>query len=241
MRGTCTELADHLNRQDRETLATLGSPERRRRFLASRSLVPLLLAPPPGEEGASDAGWWLSTEAGGRPVVHGGTGRVPEVSLSYSRGMLAIALSERHRVGVDLACLADGDGADVDWTLAGDERGVLRSVPGSRRLPAFLGMWALKEAAAKCLGAGAALPFAEVDTEHWRRDGRTFEWRELGIRAGRWRRRYAGRSYWLAVAWQERAESSDRSSGTQGPPLPAADVRTCATKPGSEESSLPTT
>ena len=188
---------------DRAALATMSSPVRRAQFAASRALVRLLLEGPAAQELAGDApgAWWLSTQQGGAPTLHGPQ-PAPHISLSYSDDLVAVALSERSSVGVDLAPHALRCSELSEWVLSDAERAVLAGLGNGDGIQEFWRMWALKEAAAKCLGLGASFPFAHFDSVNGVRSvsGGLVAWDEhdmyLQVRdVGR------GRSHGLAIAW----------------------------------------
>ena len=214
----CREHADRLElllgRRDREALSAIASPQRATRFTASRAAVRLLLEGDLVERypGDSDEAWWVSTAAGGAPTLHG-PGDPVQISISYSEELVAIALSEQFRVGVDVAAPEPIQGASWDFELSERELAALAQTEDGLRDWAFLRMWTQKEAIAKCLGQGSALPFDSVDT--------------LGARPGLLDPRRRGRGdpslqiaqevwdqgeqpHWLAVAWRALAAPGAR-------------------------------
>ncbi|AXK31831.1 4-phosphopantetheinyl transferase [Streptomyces armeniacus] len=95
----------------------------------------------------------------GRPYVRGCDGL--EVSLSHSGPLLAVALSTRGRVGVDVEA-ADRPLGGAGWerrVCTPRERAVLAAVPGERRTAELVRMWTLKEAYSKALGQGMRYAF----------------------------------------------------------------------------------
>ena len=164
------ELLALLGPEDRDEAAELRSQVRRLRFISSRALVRLLLVDRygsrPGVPGGSfdDLGWWLTTDPGGKPVLAGPRPGAPMVSLAYADGLIGVAVSQDVPVGLDLASALDAtDGIVLSALSEAEQRLLARLAPAERRA-AFLRMWTVKEAAAKCLGSGVGLQFQDLDT-----------------------------------------------------------------------------
>ncbi|MFG3080119.1 4'-phosphopantetheinyl transferase family protein [Streptomyces parvulus] len=125
---------------------TDGDERRRARALLLRSAAAMLDVP--------ESEVWVEHEPGGRPCL-GGAGGGLRVSVAHTRGALAIALSERWPVGVDvegvreLRAAAMGrawfDPAEAAW---------IGGLPERERPAAFLWLWTQKEAVGKALGRG---------------------------------------------------------------------------------------
>lgn len=101
----------------------------------------------------------LGAEASGRPVVLAPDRARPlQLSLSHTRGLIAVALARRLRCGVDVERLRD----DVDLELLGAaicspaELAWFRRLPPGGRREAFFGLWTIKEALLKGAGVGLA-------------------------------------------------------------------------------------
>jgi len=94
-----------------------------------------------------------------RPALH--------VSIAHSGEFVACALSER-RVGVDIerADRPEADDAFAAGVCAPAERRRLEHMPAEPRIRALIRLWARKEAVAKALGLGLALPFEQLDVRH---------------------------------------------------------------------------
>lgn len=98
-----------------------------------------------------------------RPHVPAG----PGFNLSHSADLLAIAMSPREEVGVDVEKVNDGLSGELDAIASrhfcpAEQRALAHGHPG-RRLDEFFRMWTLKEAALKAVGAGLQLPLKAVD------------------------------------------------------------------------------
>ncbi|MFC8957915.1 4'-phosphopantetheinyl transferase family protein [Streptomyces sp. NPDC057101] len=129
----------------------------RRRHLASRALlkhtVGAVLGVRPGEVE-------LGREPGGRPLLCGRPGL--SVSLTHTRGLLAVALSRVGPVGADAERAARGlAGTGLEHRMCTPaERAALAELPAGRRNARLLELWTLKEAYSKGLGLGMRLPFS---------------------------------------------------------------------------------
>jgi phosphopantetheinyl transferase len=94
-----------------------------------------------------------------RPALH--------VSIAHSGEFVACAVSERC-VGVDVerADRPEADDALAARVCAPAERRRLEYMPAGPRTRALIHLWARKEALAKALGVGLALPFEQLDVRH---------------------------------------------------------------------------
>lgn len=97
---------------------------------------------------------WLEHEAGGRPFL-GGVGKALQISVTHARGALAVALTSRAPVGVDVEAVrglrapamarAWLDPAEAAWVTG---------LPEGEQSAAFLWLWTQKESVGKALGQG---------------------------------------------------------------------------------------
>ncbi|MEE1929378.1 4'-phosphopantetheinyl transferase superfamily protein [Streptomyces sp. TRM 70351] len=134
----------------------LECPEARRRFAASRLLLKhvaaaVLRARPEELE--------LARHPNGRPYLRG-CGQL-EVSLSHTGTALAVGLSRRGPIGVDIepsGRTVYGTGLEEE-VCTGHERSQLGWLPEPERNGAVIRLWTLKEAYSKALGHGLRLPF----------------------------------------------------------------------------------
>jgi 4'-phosphopantetheinyl transferase len=142
-----------LGGDERERLAALRRPEDRRDYLAAHLLLRTTLSRyAPVAPGA----WRLDHDRRGKP-------RAPqapwiEFNLTHTNGLVACALARR-TVGLDAEWL----GQDLDAALAAEfltpaELTSLTGLPTASRARRLLTLWTLKEAYAKALGLGLALP-----------------------------------------------------------------------------------
>ena len=91
-----------------------------------------------------------------RPALH--------VSIAHSGEFVACALSDR-RVGVDVERTdrSEADDALAARVCTSAERRQLEHLPVGPRKRALIRLWARKEALAKALGVGLAVPFEQLD------------------------------------------------------------------------------
>lgn len=142
-----------------ERAERLRRPIDRDRAIARRALLREMVA---SELGMDAADVPLMTSPGGRPEL---PGDIPvEISVSSSGGMAAFALGSRYeRVGVDIEAVdrPELDAIDPELFLDAEEIAMLPA-PGPERRQALLTAWTLKEALAKALGVGLALPLRDL-------------------------------------------------------------------------------
>jgi phosphopantetheinyl transferase len=139
----------------------------------------------------------LETEDGGKLAT--------VVSIAHSAGLIACALSDSRRLGVDLERRGarKRDLAEVaDATLHPLELAEMARLPAPARRDFFLRLWTLKEALAKALGEGLSLPMREfafagdeliVAPAHW--GGMRERWHFASP--------HAGHDAALGLAWTE--------------------------------------
>lgn len=161
-----------LDRMDE--LATLLSPDENRRaedishamrrsaYTASRVLLRATLTEatrgivPPGA-------WAFGANAHGKPLVTSPVGVGMRFSLSYTSTLIAIAVSQKHELGVDIETIPSTI-SEVPWqVLTQAERQFIRALPPAEQFAEFLNIWTIKEAYTKYLGVGASLDFRKVE------------------------------------------------------------------------------
>ncbi|HXC84092.1 MAG TPA: 4'-phosphopantetheinyl transferase superfamily protein [Trebonia sp.] len=145
-----------LDDDERERAGSLLYPARRRQFIASHGAVRVILGRhlglPPGS-----LRWRRGPH--GKPEL-AGPGSFPQVSLSKSGGLAALAVAGNRRVGVDIQRLL----ADLDVTRMArrfypphEARFVTSAGGTARQVDRFTRLWVRKEACVKVSG-GRLLP-----------------------------------------------------------------------------------
>lgn len=111
------------------------------------------------------SGFRLGEEASGRPTLMlAGSERQVGVSLSHSGTRILCAVALSRRVGVDVERIRprrEWDGL-ARFTLHPGERSAIDALGEQLRWEAFYRAWTRKEALAKALGAGLAMPFDRI-------------------------------------------------------------------------------
>jgi len=134
----------------------------RRRSLVARAALARLAAATTHVDPAAVV---VAHDERGRPVLRD----CPElhVSVAHSGDFVACAISGR-RVGVDVERTdrPEADDALGARVCAPTERRRLEHMPAEPRTRALIRLWARKEAFAKALGVGLALPFEQLDVRH---------------------------------------------------------------------------
>jgi 4'-phosphopantetheinyl transferase len=150
------ELAALLDDDERERAGSLLQAARRRRFIAAHGAVRVILGRhlglPPGS-----LRWRRGPH--GKPEL-AGPGPLPQVSLSKSGGLAALAVAGNRRVGVDIQrLLADLDVARMAHRFypPHEARFVTSEGSAARQVDRFTRLWVRKEACVKVSG-GRLLP-----------------------------------------------------------------------------------
>lgn len=143
------QLGRHLSSADTLRAERFVREEDRRRHLLGRGLVRVAVGavmdcPPSAIE--------FETTPEGKPMVRGG----PSFNLSHSGDVVAVALAESGRLGVDVEHMRDLRDltALARTTFRTDELGALMAMPETSRFEAFYRIWTRKEAVLKALGHG---------------------------------------------------------------------------------------
>jgi len=162
-------LVEFLSDGEKVAAGSLRSSERRSAFVISRALVRMILSTQ-WRPDITPQDWRFGRTDLGRLMVLGPAHTGIDLSISHSERVVAVAVSDAYDVGVDV------EGVDVEPTsprnadpvvwfvLSPAEQKRLAATPVEDRPSQFLRMWTLKEAFAKCTGAGASLSFERLDT-----------------------------------------------------------------------------
>ncbi len=124
------------------------------RFIVGRGMMRALLAPQVGQRpGELRIGY----EAAGKPML---LDHSLQFNLAHSGGLALLAITGRHKVGVDVEQMRATIEIDsiADRYFAPEEQTLLRSLPGENRLASFFQVWTRKEAYMKATGLGLYVP-----------------------------------------------------------------------------------
>jgi 4'-phosphopantetheinyl transferase len=147
--------------------ARFGTDALRRRWIAGRATLRMLLGRTLGIEAADVA---IGRGVRGRPALAGPGSRI-DFNVSHTRGVALIAIArdlpEGARVGVDIEHIDREVGADrlARKFLTLREQATLADLAPDLRRQRFLRHWTCKEAMSKATGDGLAAPFRRLDVE----------------------------------------------------------------------------
>jgi 4'-phosphopantetheinyl transferase len=132
-----------------------------KRFFAARTLIRIALSEATNMR-VKPSRWRFKTGAQGKPAVEEGLPHF-EFNASHSGSCIAVAISSRHPVGIDVEGIAPGDcGEILADVLTPRELQQLKRMDRWERKSAFVKIWTVKEAYAKALGRGAAMDFRSL-------------------------------------------------------------------------------
>lgn len=151
-----------LSDTERERAAGISHAIRRNAYAASRALLRATLTA--ASKGVvPPSAWEFGSGPHGKPYVTSPQGMALHFSLSYTTTLIAIAVSPRLELGVDIEAVP-ATISEVPWqVLTQAERGYIRTLPVAEQFAEFLNIWTIKEAYTKYLGVGASLDFRKVE------------------------------------------------------------------------------
>ncbi len=140
----------------------ISHTNRRNAYYASRGLLRATLSD--ASKGVVPASAWeFGLGSHGKPYVTGPAGMSMRFSLSYTATLIAVAVSPKFELGVDIEAVP-GTVSEVPWqVLTQAERQFIRTLPADEQFAEFLNIWTMKEAYTKYLGLGASLDFRKVE------------------------------------------------------------------------------
>lgn len=151
--------AAHLSLEERDRAAAFRVEDARRRHVASRASLRLLLseylgAPPASHVFLTDCARCGDARHGKPRLAEGGL----RFSTSHAGDLVAHAFARRRELGIDVEALdARIDPLEVARQFfSAEERSRLAALPDAARLRAFLESWTRKEARLKLAGVGLA-------------------------------------------------------------------------------------
>jgi phosphopantetheinyl transferase len=153
-----------LCQEEWEEAHSIKAPFRRRRYIQTRSALRTLLSD--ACDSAVDAREWRFTRTpGGKPCLEYDPGfPMLEFSISHSRSITAIAVSNGEPIGIDIESTPPARSAIIPSLVAlcPEECALLAAAPESERWHRFIKIWTAKEAYAKFLGMGVDLDFTAI-------------------------------------------------------------------------------
>lgn len=147
-----------LDGEERERAQRFHFLHDRHAYIAAHAVARALLTRWTGVEASS---WCFTIGAYGKPEVVSPFD-LPglRINLSHTRGMVAVALTQHHDIGVDVEWLERQ--CDIDSlaqkVFTAEERTLLQTTPADKKQDIFLTLWTLKEAYIKAIGKGLSQP-----------------------------------------------------------------------------------
>lgn len=159
--GRIDDLYALLSDDERARAETISHANRRNAYAASRGLLRSTLTE--ASKGVVPvSAWQFGAGPHGKPHVASPEGTGLRFSLSYTATLIAIAVSPKFELGVDIE-MVPGTISEVPWqVLTQAERQFIRTLPEAEQFTEFLNIWTIKEAYTKYLGVGASLDFRKV-------------------------------------------------------------------------------
>jgi 4'-phosphopantetheinyl transferase len=157
--GTLSAL---LSEDEQARAAEISHPIRRNAYIASRGLLRAVLTAASKGVVAPET-WTFGAGSHGKPHVTSPAGIGMHFSLSYTTTLIAVAVSQKLEIGVDIEAVP-ATISEVPWqVLTQAERHYLHTLPEAAQFTEFLNIWTIKEAYTKYLGVGASLDFRKVE------------------------------------------------------------------------------
>lgn len=155
------QLALLLDDAERERAARFHFERDRQAYFAAHALARVMLS---GQAPRSPSSWHFATNVHGKPEVLRDAGTPPmRFNLSHTRGLVAVALTLEHDVGIDVE-VVDGKRFSFDLAarvFAAEEVDLLHATPTADQPQVLFAIWTLKEAVIKAMGRGLSMPLAD--------------------------------------------------------------------------------
>ncbi len=141
---------------------TYRRPADRERYYAARMLLRHALSKAVGGN-IAPAEWRYREGPHGKPMMAEGFPQL-EFNVSHSENCVAVGVSLRDPIGVDIECLRPPESLGIiREVLTEGEEIRMRNCPPSQQWTHFVRLWTAKEACTKALGLGLSLDFATID------------------------------------------------------------------------------
>jgi phosphopantetheinyl transferase len=150
-----------LDDAEHERLERFTDSAARERYRTAHQFLRWVLA---AYVGGPEAEVHIRRDPGGRPRLAASGRGAWEFSLSHARDLVAVAVARGVAVGVDvestrsLTQVGWSQVFGLDAAFEGAELAAIRAMPLSTARPEIVRLWTLKEALAKAVGKGIALP-----------------------------------------------------------------------------------
>jgi 4'-phosphopantetheinyl transferase len=136
----------------------------RERYLAARMLLRHALSKAAGGQVAPED-WTYREGPYGKPMIAAGLPPL-EFNVSHSGSCVAVGVSTKEPIGVDIECLdPDRRSGVVYEVLSEAERDRLRRFSADEQWTEFVRIWTAKEACSKALGLGLSLDFQTMEVQ----------------------------------------------------------------------------
>ena len=115
--------------------------------------------------GFPPASLMIARDSMGKPFLHTPECLHLDFNISHTAGMVAVAISEAGKVGVDVEAVDQNNMPQHDVSAFGmshEEKTELASLSEPERSDAFFDLWTAREAVAKADGRGLSLPFSLI-------------------------------------------------------------------------------
>jgi phosphopantetheine--protein transferase-like protein len=136
----------------------------RERYLAARMLLRHALTQKVGGR-VSPMDWKYVEGPYGKPMMAAGLPAL-EFSISHSGGYVAVGVSTKAPIGIDIECIDTDERMGVIYDVLTEvERHRLVKSPADQQWARFIRIWTAKEACSKALGLGLSLDFQRMEVQ----------------------------------------------------------------------------
>lgn len=149
---------------ERAEAASFSLMDRGRRFMIGRAALRSLLSAH-NAGSVTETAWRFGRSKNGKPFVRSPETQAPFFNLSHAGDLIAIAISNAVKVGIDIEAGQAFPPEEIPWHLFSEgEQRHLRAAAPQDFWHAFMRLWTLKEAIAKRIGTGFSTAFSAIDT-----------------------------------------------------------------------------
>jgi 4'-phosphopantetheinyl transferase len=155
------KLSNLLDSSERKRASRFHFERDRQTFIAAHALTRCVLSTHAGLAAQPPQSWRFATGPQGKPEIEASSRTPPlRFNLSHTRGLVAVAVTNRHDIGVDVELV---DASRLGMDLATNiftpvEAEQLYGLPPEAQTDASFAFWTLKEAYIKATGLGLSCP-----------------------------------------------------------------------------------